>query len=58
MREQLLAIDGVGEATADAILEVIEEETTEEENKWLDKAYSALEEGDESRALVYLKRSQ
>ena len=58
MREQLLAIDGVGEATADAILEVIEEETTEEENKWLGKAYSALEEGDESRALVYLKRSQ
>ena len=58
MRDELEAIDGVGSATADSILEVVEEETTEESNEWLDKAYEALEEGDESRALVYLKRSQ
>ena len=56
MRDELEAITGVGESTADAILEIVE--ANDSENEWLDKAYEALEEGDDTRALVYLKRSQ
>ena len=54
MRDELEAIDGIGEKTADKILEIVDDQN----NEWLEKAYAELEKGNEERALRYLKRSQ
>jgi len=54
LAEQLQTIDGIGEAKAAKIIELIEEDS----NQWLEKAYSELEKGNEQRALTFLKRSQ
>lgn len=57
LKDDLQEIDGVGEATADKIMDVLEDHGTTE-GPWLSRAYEALENGDEAEALTYLKRSQ
>ena len=56
LKDELQTISGVGEATASEIIDIVEEHT-DEPNGWLERAYSALESGDEQAALTYLKRS-
>ena len=56
LKEQLTDLHGVGESTAEDIIDIVDEHT-DEPNGWLERAYSALEAGDEQAALTYLKRS-
>ena len=56
LKEELKTVQGVGEATATEIIDIVGEHTDEPDN-WLERAYSALESGDEEAALTYLKRS-
>ena len=56
LKDELQTISGVGEATASEIMEIVDKHT-DEPNGWLERAYSALESGDEQAALTYLKRS-
>ena len=56
LRDDLTAIDGVGDATADAILDVLADHDTGASNPLLDKAREAARQGDERKAAIFLRR--
>jgi len=57
LRDDLLDIDGVGDATADKILAVFEDHDTDAEpTGYLRRAIDAAESGDDRTARVYLQR--
>ena len=58
LRDDLTAIDGVGDATADAILEVLADHDTGESDPLLEKARQAARQGDERKAAIFLRRSE
>ena len=58
LKDDLTAIDGVGDATADAILEVLADHDTGESDPLLDKARQAARQGDERKAVIFLRRSE
>ena len=57
LRDDLTAIDGVGDATADKIMEVLADHDTGESDPLLDKAREAARQGDERKAAIFLRRS-
>ena len=58
LRDDLTAIDGVGDATADKILDVLADHDTGESDPLLDKARQAARQGDERKAAIFLRRSE
>ena len=58
LRDDLTAIDGVGDATADKILEVLADHDTGASDPLLDKAREAARKGDERKAAIFLRRSE
>ena len=58
LRDDLTAIDGVGDATADKILDVLADHDTTESDPLLDKARQAARQGDERKAAIFLRRSE
>ena len=58
LRDDLTAIDGVGDATADKILDVLSDHDTGESGSLLDKAREAARQGDERKAAIFLRRSE
>jgi endonuclease III-like uncharacterized protein len=56
LRDDLTDIRGVGESTADTILDVLDDHTTERDDAYLEKALAAAEDGNDRAAVVYLKR--
>ena len=56
LRDDLTAIDGVGDATADKILDVLADHDTGESDPLLDKAREAARQGDERKAAIFLRR--
>ena len=58
LRDDLTAIDGVGDATADKILDVLADHDTGGSNPLLDKARKAARQGDERKAAIFLRRSE
>ena len=58
LRDDLTAIDGVGDATADKILDVLANHDTGESDPLLDKAREAARQGDERKAAIFLRRSE
>ena len=57
LRDDLTAIDGVGDATADKIFDVLADHDTGESDPLLDKAREAARQGDERKATIFLRRS-
>ena len=58
LRDDLTAIDGVGDATADKILDVLADHDTGGSDPLLDKARQAARQGDERKAAMYLRRAE
>ena len=58
LRDDLTAIDGVGDATADAILDVLADHDTGASDPLLMKAREAARQGDERMAAIFLRRSE
>ena len=58
LKDDLTAIDGVGDATADKILDVFADHDTGESDPLLDKAREAARQGDERKAAIFLRRSE
>ena len=58
LRDDLTAIDGVGDATADKILEVLADHDTGESDPLLEAAYEYARQGDERKAAIFLRRSE
>jgi len=57
LKDDLMDIQGVGEATADSILEVLDEhDTGGDESKALERAIEYAQRGDSRNATVWLKR--
>jgi len=56
LRDDLEAIDGVGEKTADKILDVLNDHTTES-SPYVEKAKDAANSGDYRAAGIYLNRA-
>jgi hypothetical protein len=57
LKEELRSISGVGEATADKILAVLENHGATDDNPLLERAKDAAERGDDRDAAVYLRRA-
>jgi len=57
LRDDLEAIDGVGPATADKILDVLDADDTSDE-PLLERAKAAAAEGNNRDAAVYLRRME
>jgi len=58
LRDDLEAIDGVGSATADKILDVLSDHTAKPESSpYVEKAKDAAAEGDYRAAGIYLQRA-
>jgi uncharacterized protein HemY len=59
LRQALIdEVTGVGEATADTIMEIVAEHTADSENsRYLDKAKQAADRGDDREAAIYLRRA-
>ena len=60
LKDRLQTIDGIGPATADDILAVLEDTDTSESEPqgYMAKAIHAAESGDYRQAGIYLKRAQ
>jgi len=59
LKDRLQTIDGIGPATADDILAVIEDTDTDSEPQgYMAKAIHAAEQGDYRQAGIYLSRTQ
>lgn len=57
LKSGLMAIDGVGEATAEKILDVLGDYDTTE-NPYLQKARDAARAGNDRQAAIYLRRAE
>ena len=58
LRDDLTEIKGIGDAKADAILDVLTDHDTGGSDPLLDKAREAAREGDERKAAIFLRRSE
>ena len=58
LRDDLTAIDGVGDATADKILDVLADHDTGGSDPLLAKAIDAAHEGDDRDAAIFLRRAE
>jgi len=58
LRDDLTDIDGVGPATADKILDVLDAHDTGETDPLLERATAAAERGDDRDAAVFLRRME
>ena len=58
LRDDLSAIDGVGDASADKILNVLADHDTGGSVPLLAKAIDAAHEGDDRDAAMYLRRAE
>jgi len=58
LKDALVEIDGVGDATADKILDVLADHDTAESDPLLEKARKAAQEGDDRTAAIFLRRSE
>lgn len=58
LKADLQDIDGVGEATADKILDVLADHDTGERSRYLEKALDAADAGDDREAALYLRRAE
>jgi len=56
LRDDLKTIGGIGDAKADAILDVLSDHTTES-SPYVEKAKDAAKEGDYRAAGIYLQRA-
>lgn len=56
LRDDLTDIQGVGDATADAIMDVLAEHDHDDTDPYLEKAKAAAARGDQRDAAVYLNR--
>ena len=56
LHEALTDIQGVGDATADKVLEIVGEHDTGDTDPLLAKAIDAAHEGDDRDAAMYLRR--
>jgi len=56
LRDDLKTVDGIGDAKADAILDVLSDHTTES-SPYIEKAKGAAKEGDYRAAGIYLQRA-
>lgn len=57
LRDDLMEIAGVGEATADEILAVLDDHDEAASDAYLEKAMAAAENRDDREAAVYLRRA-
>jgi len=60
IKDDLTDLTGVGDATAESILEVLDEQDTDtaELPPLVEKAITAAEDGDDRQAGIFLRRSQ
>ena len=58
LRDDLTEIKGIGDAKADAILDVLADHGTGESDPLLNKAREAARQGDERKAALFLRRSE
>lgn len=56
LKDDLLAIDGVGDATAEKILGAVNDHSEKHSGVYLDKALDAADGGDDRNAAMYLRR--
>jgi hypothetical protein len=57
LRDELTDISGIGDATADKILDVLQDHgTSGDDSRLLEKARAAAERGDDHKAGVWLRR--
>jgi len=58
LRDDLKTVDGIGDAKADAILDVLSDHTPEpEDSPYVEKAKEAANSGDYRAAGIYLQRA-
>ena len=57
LHEALTDIQGVGDATADKVLVLVDEHDTGDPDPLLEKAREAAEQGDDRKAAIYLRRA-
>ena len=57
LHEALTDIQGVGDATADKVLALVDEYDTGDPDPLLEKAREAAEQGDDRKAAIYLRRA-
>ena len=58
LHDALTDIRGIGESTADTILDVVGEHTDDgEQSRYLDKAIQAANAGNDRKAAMYLRRA-
>jgi len=57
LKDELQTVEGVGPATADKILDVLDAHDTRETDPLLERAKAAAERGDDRDAAVYLRRA-
>jgi len=57
LKDELQTVEGVGPATADKILDVLDAHDTGEPDPLLERAKAAAERGDDRDAAVYLRRA-
>jgi ERCC4-type nuclease len=55
--EELQTVEGVGEATAHKIMEILGEQDPEYDEGYMDKAKQAAESGNYNTAGIYLRRA-
>ena len=58
LHDELTDIQGVGDATADKVLEIVGEYDTGDTDPLLAKAIDAAHEGDDRDAAMYLRRAE
>jgi len=57
LHDDLQTVDGVGEKTADAIVEVLDDHSPEYDEGYMQKAKQAAQAGDYNTAGIYLRRA-
>lgn len=58
LKADLQDIDGVGEATAEKILDVLADHGVGERSRYLEKALDAADAGNDREAALYLRRAE
>ena len=58
LKDELQTVEGVGPATADKILDVLDAHDTGDTDPLLERAKAAAERGDDRNAAVFLRRAE
>lgn len=56
LKEALQEIQGVGEATAESVIEILEEQSTDVESPLLERAIREANNGNDRKAAIFLTR--